>query len=650
MTRIITLFSTLILLVLVSCKGQTQVKLRIIETTDLHGYYKDYDYYQNVESKQYGLVKTATLIKKYAQSADNYTLIDNGDLLQGNPMADFIATKGKDGIHPAFKLMNHLKYDVGNIGNHEFNYGLDFLKDSLADAKFPYINANVFKNEAGKATSPYFKQYVIIEKTVKDTLKKEHKLKIGYIGFVPPQIMSWDKDKLEGRVIAKDIVETAKALTSKMKNEGADIIIAIAHSGISTEEYKLYAEDSVYYLSRVPYINAIAFGHSHALFPSKDYEGLKGVDVAKGTINGIAAVMPGKWGSHVGLIDLKLNYNGDSWSVIDGQSSVHSIYDRESDTSVKPDLALEEIIEKDHQRTLKFANENIGFSKQNFYSYLSLIQDDSATQIVSNAQMDYVKKAIQADPNLGGLPVLSAIAPFKVGGRKNDPEGYTIVEKGNLTIRNAADLYLYPNTLYALKITGKELRLWLECSAGMFAHIDTNYFDDQPLLNWGNFRSYNFDMIDGVTYEIDVTKRRHFDENCKELNPDSYRITKLQYQGREVLDEQKFLVATNNYRATGGKFPGANKSNVAFVAPDTNRQILINYIRTQSKKNGFVEAMPDGNWKFKSIPNAKKLKVYFETSPSQKAKLYLKRKSIYNINQINGLDDEGFARYYIELN
>lgn len=638
-----------LLLSIYSCKEQTQVKLRIIETTDLHGYYKDYDYYQNQESKKFGLVKTATLVKKYANSADNYTLIDNGDLLQGNPMADFVATHGKDGIHPAYKLMNHLKYDVGNIGNHEFNYGLDFLKESLADAKFPYISANVFHDEGGKPGKPYFKQYVIIEKKVKDTKGKEHKLKIGYIGFVPPQIMKWDKVNLTGKVLPRDIVEVAKELTVKMKDEGADIIIAIPHSGISTDEYKLYAEDSVYYLSRVPFINAIAFGHSHALFPSKEYDGLKGVNIQKGTINGIPAVMPGKWGSHVGLIDLKINFDGNRWEVIDGQSEVHSIYDKASDTAVKPDLELSEIIEADHQRTLKLANEKIGFSKQNFYSYLSLIQDDAATQIVSNAQIAYVKNAIQGDPNLSDLPVLSAVAPFKVGGRKNDPEGFTVVEKGDLSLRNAADLYLYPNTLYALKITGKELRMWLECSAGLYAHIDPNYDKPQPLINWGGFRTYNFDMIDGVTYEIDVTKRRHFDENCKALNKDSFRITKLKYAGKDVLDEQQFIIATNNFRATGEKFAGTKKENVVFAAPDTNRQVLINFIRNETKKNGFVEAEPNGNWKIKSVPNAQNLKVYFETSPSKKANLYIKRKSNYPLQKLPELDDEGFARYQIIL-
>ncbi|AYF45115.1 MULTISPECIES: bifunctional 2',3'-cyclic-nucleotide 2'-phosphodiesterase/3'-nucleotidase [unclassified Halobacteriovorax] len=634
---------------LISCQNQTQVKLRIIETTDIHGYYKDYDYYQNRESKKYGLVKTATLIKKYIKSADNYTLVDNGDLIQGSPMADFVASYGKEGTHPAFKLMNHLKYDVGNIGNHEFNYGLDFLNESLKDANFPYINANVFKDENGKPGAPYFKQYIIKEKEVVDTKGKKHKLKIGYIGFVPPQIMFWDKANLEGKVIARDIVEVAKELTVKMKNEGADIIIAIPHSGISTDKYKLYAEDSVFYLSKLPFINAIAFGHTHAVFPSKEYEGIEGIDAKKGTINGKAAVMPGKWGSHIGIIDLKLNYDGTIWSVIDGQSSVESIYDRNSDMSVKPDLELSEIIEEDHQRTLKLADKKIGSSKQDFYSFLSLIQDDATTQIVSNAQMDYVKKAIQGDANLSDLPVLSAVAPFKAGGRKNDPNGYTDVSKGELTIRNAADLYLYPNILYALKITGKDVRMWLECSAGMFAHIDTNYFKEQPLINWGGFRTYNFDNIDGVTYEIDVTERRHFDEDCKVLNKDSFRIKNLKYNGKPVKDNQEFILATNNYRATGGKFSGTVKENVVITAPDTNRQVLINYIRSESKKKGFVEAKPNMNWKIKSVPNAEKLKVYFETSPSKKASRFIKENAIYPLKRLDGLDEEGFARYQINL-
>ena len=138
---------------------------------------------------------------------------------------------------------------------------------------------------------------------------------MGYIGFVPPQIMVWDKKNLEGKVFAEDITETAKKLVPQMKKEGADVIVAIPHSGISTDPYKLGAENSVYYLTEVEGIDAIAFGHSHAVFPGKDFAKLQGVDNAKGTINGVTAVMPGRWGSHVGVMDLMLKEKDGKWQV-----------------------------------------------------------------------------------------------------------------------------------------------------------------------------------------------------------------------------------------------------------------------------------------------------------------------------------------------
>ncbi|WP_294884283.1 metallophosphoesterase, partial [uncultured Gilliamella sp.] len=238
------------------------VDLRIIETTDLHGNMMNYDYFKDQYIDTFGLAKTANLIHQAREEVKNSVLVDNGDLIQGSPMADYALNKGlnKGDIHPVYKALNTLDYVVGNIGNHEFNFGLDFLQKSLAGANFPYVNANVYD---AKSNKPFFKQYIILDKKVVDREGKQHSIKIGYIGFVPPQIMQWDKLNLEGKVIVKDITETAKKLVPEMKEQGADIIVAIPHSGVSAEPYKALAENSVYYLSQVEGINAIMFGHSH---------------------------------------------------------------------------------------------------------------------------------------------------------------------------------------------------------------------------------------------------------------------------------------------------------------------------------------------------------------------------------------------------
>ncbi|MGL5237345.1 MAG: bifunctional 2',3'-cyclic-nucleotide 2'-phosphodiesterase/3'-nucleotidase, partial [Plesiomonas shigelloides] len=390
------------------------------------------------------------------------------------PMGDYQAAKGlkKGEQHPVYKAMNLLDYQVGNLGNHEFNYGLDYLKTALAGAAFPYINANVFDAKTGK---PLLQQYLIKDTEVVDNEGNKQTIKIGYIGFVPPQIMVWDKANLEGKVTVKDIKQTAEELVPKMRAEGADLVIAIPHSGVSSDPYKAMAENSVYYLSQVKGIDAIMFGHSHGVFPSKDFASLPGVDLSKGTINGVPAVMPGQWGDHLGVVDLTLSNDKGQWSITDSRAQARPIFDKTANKPlVAADATLTAALAADHKGTRDFVSKPIGKASDNMYSFLALIQDDPTVQIVNNAQKAYVEHFVQGDPDLDGIPVLSAAAPFKVGGRKNDPSSFVEVEKGELTFRNAADLYLYPNTLVTVKVNGAQLKDWLECSAGQFNQIDPN--------------------------------------------------------------------------------------------------------------------------------------------------------------------------------
>ncbi|WP_045482106.1 2',3'-cyclic-nucleotide 2'-phosphodiesterase [Vibrio owensii] len=625
------------------------IKLRIIETTDIHTNVMDYDYYKDQPSQQIGLSRAATLVKQAREEAVNSVLVDNGDLIQGSPMGDYMAAKGINAgdIHPVYKAMNQLDYDVGNIGNHEFNYGLEFLKNSIDGANFPYVSANVFDKKTGEH---YFKPYLIKTHTFKDTDGQSHEIKVGYIGFVPPQIMVWDKKNLEGKVFAEDITETAKKLVPQMKKEGADVIVAIPHSGISTDPYKLGAENSVYYLTEVEGIDAIAFGHSHAVFPGKDFAKLQGVDNAKGTINGVTAVMPGRWGSHVGVMDLMLKEKDGKWQVVEGQSEARPIFDKANKKSLaEADKGIVDALVDDHKGTREFVNQPIGQANDVMYSFLALVQDDPTIQIVNLAQKDYVERFIQGDPDLEGIPVLSAAAPFKVGGRKDDPNGFTEVESGQLTFRNAADLYLYPNTLVAMKVKGKEVHEWLECSAGQFNHVDVNSTKPQSLINWDSFRTYNFDVIDGVNYQIDVTQPPKYDADCKVINPDSQRIVNLTYNGKPVNPKQDFIIATNNYRAYSATFPGTGPDFIAFDSPDENRSVVAAYISRISKEQGEVTPSADNNWSFAPIKSDNKLDVRFETSPSDKAAQFIKEKGQYPMKRV-ATDEVGFAIYQINLN
>ncbi|WP_105738806.1 bifunctional 2',3'-cyclic-nucleotide 2'-phosphodiesterase/3'-nucleotidase [Cronobacter dublinensis] len=640
--------ATMIATLVAASVNAATVDLRILETTDLHSNMMDFDYYKDAPTEKFGLVRTASLINAARQEAVNSVLVDNGDLIQGSPLGDYMAAKGlKEGdVHPVYKAMNTLDYAVGNLGNHEFNYGLDYLHKALAGANFPYVNANIID---AKTHKPLFTPYLIKETQVKDKDGKPHTLKIGYIGFVPPQIMTWDKANLSGKVTVNDITETARKYVPQMRAEGADLVVVVAHSGLSAEPYKALAENSVYYLSQVPGVDAILFGHAHAVFPGKDFATIKGADIAQGTLNGVPAVMPGMWGDHLGIVDLVLNNDDGKWKVTQSKAEARPIYDAQAKKSLAAeDQNLVKVLKADHDATREFVGQPVGKSADPMYSYLALVQDDPTVQVVNNAQKAYVEHFIQGDPDLAQLPVLSAAAPFKVGGRKNDPASFVEVEKGQLTLRNAADLYLYPNTLVVVKATGAEVKEWLECSAGQFNQIDVNSAKPQPLLNWDGFRTYNFDVIDGVKYQIDVTQPAKYDGECQTVNPKAERITHLTFNGKPIDPNETFLVATNNYRAYGGKFAGTGDSHIAFASPDENRAVLAAWIGAETKRAGEIHPAADNNWRLAPINSSQKLDIRFETSPSDKAAAFIKEKAQYPMKKV-GNDDIGFAVYQLDL-
>lgn len=642
-------FSATLLATLVAASVHAAtVDLRILETTDLHSNMMDFDYYKDAPTEKFGLVRTASLINAARNEAVNSVLVDNGDLIQGSPLGDYMAAKGLNNgdIHPVYKALNTLNYAVGNLGNHEFNYGLDYLHNVLAGAKFPYVNANIIDVKTNK---PLFTPYLIQDTEVKDKDGKTHTLKIGYIGFVPPQIMTWDKANLSGKVTVKDITETARHYVPQMRAGGADLVVVVAHSGLAAEPYKAMAENSVYYLSQVPGVDAILFGHAHAVFPGNDFAAIKGADIAQGTLNGVPAVMPGMWGDHLGVVDLTLNNDSGTWRVTQGKAQARPIYDAAAKKSLAAeDANIVKVLKADHDATREFVSQPIGKSADNMYSYLSLVQDDPTVQVVNDAQLAYVKHFIQGDPNLADLPVLSAAAPFKAGGRKNDPASFVEVEKGQLTLRNAADLYLYPNTLVVVKATGAEVKAWLECSAGQFNQIDVNSTKPQSLINWDGFRTYNFDVIDGVQYQIDVTQPAKYDGECQLVNKDAERIKDLTFNGKPIDPNAVFLVATNNYRAYGGKFAGTGDSHIAFASPDENRAVLAAWIGAETKRAGEIHPAADNNWRLAPIHSAKKIDIRFETSPSEKAAAFIKEKAQYPMQQV-GSDDIGFALYQLDL-
>jgi 2',3'-cyclic-nucleotide 2'-phosphodiesterase/3'-nucleotidase len=298
------------------------------------------------------------------------------------------------------------------------------------------------------------------------------------------------------------------------------------------------------------------------------------------------------YGKNIGVIDLALVYQDNRWQVDRARTfaEVRSLKTPDGNY-VKPDPAIAPLVSHEHAGTIAYVKTPIGRSDFAMNTYFAAADDTSALQIVNMAQREYAEKYIKANlPQYADVPVLSAASPFKAG--FGGPNDYTDVPAGPLAINNAADLYLYPNTLAAVKIDGAGVKAWLEKSAGWFNHIDPSKPEPQELIN-RKFPTYNFDVIQGgLTYQIDVTQ------------PAGSRINALRYNDKLVEDNQQFIVVTNNYRANGGgNFPGLDGANIVISAPDTNRDVLIGYI----KSHGAItreEFGTDHNWRFATTPTS----------------------------------------------
>jgi 2',3'-cyclic-nucleotide 2'-phosphodiesterase/3'-nucleotidase len=639
--------------------GATAV-LAVLETTDVHSNVLGYDYYKLAPDPSFGLDRTATLIAQARKEFPNNLLLDNGDTIQGTALADYqalVAPLRCDQTLAIYKVMNSLRFDGGGIGNHEFNYGLAYLsqvtgsrfdvdgldpsKPRCAGPAFPQVLANVYSTRTHKQL---FAPYRIISKQI-SALDASGKpvsalLKVGIIGFTPPTIVSWDKRWLDGKVYTEGVRETALKYIPQMRAEGADLVIAISHGGLDDSPYSPDMENGNFHLSQVPGIDAMLIGHSHQVFPnpvsSVAQFTLAGVDKAAGLVNGVPTTMANLWGKHLGVIGLHLRYDGAHWVVEKRQTTVEARGAQLADKSfVAADPAVAALVAAEHAATIDYVKTPVGASQFRMSSYFADVGDLSAIAVVNRAQADYVARYVQANlPQYAALPVLSMASAFKSGSA--GVTDFTDVRAGDIALNNAADLYLYPNTLYAVKVDGAGLKAWLEHGAGRFNTIDPAATGAQELVN-PSFPSYNFDTISSgdVSYEIDVTR------------PLGQRIGKLAYRGKPVAPGQEFIVATNNYRASGGGgFPGLDGSKTVLASPDTNRDVLIAYIKG-AKQLTLAAHGAQRSWRFARVKTAGP--VVFHSAPGVIG--LAEQAGLSNVSLLRADDGggKGYSLYAVDL-
>ena len=570
--------------------------LAVLETTDLHANVHSYDYFKLADDPSYGFERTATLVRAARKEFANTLLVDNGDTIQGTALADYEAL-----VKPIpctqqlsqFKAMGVLGFDAGTLGNHEFNYGLPFLNQVLgggldvagvdatqkcAGPGYPMALANVYSQKTQK---PLVQPYVLLERTLKATKDGQTvdvPVKIGVIGFTTPGILNWDKRFLDGKVYTEGAVESANKYVPELRAKGADLVVALLHGGLDDAPYAPTMESPGLYLSKVPGIDAMLMGHQHGTFPDRGtapgYQ-QAGVDNAKGTVNGVPSVMASSWGKALGVIKFEMRYTGGKWVVdktrttVEARSTLTGKDAAGKNLYVAADPSIGAAVDAQHKAAIDYVKTPIGSTDFRMSTLFADVGDPGAIQIVNQAQQQYVASYIQANlPQYAQLPVLSVSAPFKSGFQGG--ADYTDVALGPVSIASAADLYLYPNTVYAVKVNGADIQGWLEASAKRFNQIDPAKTTEQPLIS--SFPGYNYDVFTtpDVQYEIDVTQ------------PVGSRIKNLQYKGAPMNPAQEFVIATNNYRATSGGttfIPKLNGSAAIWASPDANRDVVIEYIR-----------------------------------------------------------------------
>ncbi|MGV9324592.1 5'-nucleotidase C-terminal domain-containing protein [Streptosporangium sandarakinum] len=546
------------------------VTVTVMGTSDLHGNTLNWDYFKNAEfddgkGNDIGLAKVSTMVDKIRaeRGADHTLLFDSGDTIQGTPLAYYYAkvepiTQTGE-LHPMARAMNAIGYDAVTLGNHEFNYGLPLLATWIKQMKAPVLGANAVDATTGK---PAYQPFVI--KTMK--VKGEKPIRVGVLGLTNPGVAIWDKGNVEGKLRFDDLVKTAGKWVPVIRGLGADVVVVTAHAGdngLSSYGGDLPVENAAAMVGeQVPDVDAVLFGHAHNEVPQRFVTN-------KVTGEQVLLTEPAKWGQRLSVLDFTLTKKNGKWAVT-GKSSATL-----NTNAVAEDPKIVALMKKQHDATVGYVNKEVATSKDELLAAESPYKDTPILDYIQKVQTETVKKAIAGTAD-ADLPVLSIAAPFS---------RTATFPAGPVSVRDMAGLYIYDNTLMAVRLTGAQLKDYLEYSAKYFAQLAPDApVDLSRLTNAGNIPDYNYDQLSGVGYDVDIAK------------PAGQRITGLSYNGQPVSADQRFVVAVNNYRQSGGgDFPHVSTAPVVYNAQVEIRQALIDYA-TETKVIDSAD-FAEVNWK-----------------------------------------------------
>ncbi|MGW2747017.1 bifunctional metallophosphatase/5'-nucleotidase [Streptomyces sp. NPDC001450] len=546
----------------------------ILGTTDLHSHVFDWDYYKDAAytdkaGNSVGVARVATLIKQQREAKGEHRvlLVDAGDIIQGTSLAYYFArvdpitgTDGEKGPkHPMAVAMNHMRYDAAALGNHEFNYGIDTLRTFESQCHFPLLGANALD---AKTMRPAFRPYTVKRICVPGAPD----ITVGILGLTNPGIALWDKDNVSGKMVFPGLVEQAKKYVPRLRALGCDVVFLTDHSGLdgssSWGDSLPYVENASNLVAeQVPGIDAILVGHTHVEVPSYTVKNAE-------TGEEVLLSEPYCWGYRLSVFDFELELHHGQWKVTGKTAQTLNPKDVEEDPEIKA------LLEADHELVVKYVNTAVGTCTEDLPAAESCWKDVPIMDFIHKVQTDTVKAGLSAAD--AALPLISVAAPFS---RTAD------IPKGSVTIKDIAGLYIYDNTLYGKKLTGAQLKEYLEYAAKYYHQVPSGTkVDTATLTNANNFWDYMYDTAAGVDYEIDIAQA------------EGSRIKNLTYNGAPVADDQVFVVAVNNYRANGGSgYPHIASAPIAYSSTNEIRQLMIDYVTAKKSLDPADFAVT--NWK-----------------------------------------------------
>jgi len=518
--------------------GRSRVQITILGTTDLHGNLDPIDYYTNKPDNR-GLAKVATLIKAVRREQPNVILIDSGDTIQGSPLESLHARKNNQPPDPMMLAMNALKYDAMAVGNHEYNFGLKVLEKARSEAQFPWLSSNTYDSATGQT---HYKPYLI---------KDVAGVKIGILGLTTPGIPNWDNaQNFAGLEFHEPLIEAQKWVPILRQQEKVDVVVIAMHMGLEQDlqtgepspSQVLHENEAIAIAKQVPGIDVIFMGHTHR-------------DVPALSINGVLLTQANHWGRHLARADFYLERSANNgWTVFaKGARTIPT------DDKVQPDPEIVKLVEPYDKETQSWLARVIGESSAELTAKDARFRDTAILDVIQEVQLE------------AGKADVSMVASFNADAR---------IAKGPVTVRDIAGLYVYENTLVVLEVTGQQLKDALEHSAKYFKP----YVPGKSLSELVNDKipAYNFDIAEGVTYDLDLRK------------PIGERIESLKFRGQPLKPDQKLRLATNNYRVNGGGgFTMYKDAPVVYRSSEEIRELIIDWV----EKHKTIPVEPNNNWR-----------------------------------------------------